>query len=272
MENEYENYLTIGEMARLMGIHAKFLRYYDQIGVLSPEKTDPKTGYRYYEQSQIDQAQVIRMCIEAGIPLQSSFAYDLRDADGMRRLLDDAERLAQEELCQLYTRLRFIEDVRNTLARGEHLRQEDVSVEQKMAARRYLTHPIPQNVDTRSLYRAFSRIHARASELGWHTGCYYGKIYIFDQDSGRTTRLAFIDILEGEGDVRDVLSFPETPYVARRFPECRIEDAAQLFPELFSRSARRYVFESRLAFSSEGPLFELRCALENPFPDRKTAE
>lgn len=143
MGREQENYLTIGEMAKLMGINTKSLRYYDQIGVLSPAWTDPKTGYRYYDQSQIDRAQAVRICIEAGIPLHSSFQYDLQDAGSVKALLDDAERLAQEDLCQLYMRLHFIEDMRNTLAKSERLRQADVTVTGKMAMRKYLTHPIP---------------------------------------------------------------------------------------------------------------------------------
>ena len=32
---------TIGEMAKLFGINAKTLRYYDEIGLIRPEHTDP---------------------------------------------------------------------------------------------------------------------------------------------------------------------------------------------------------------------------------------
>ena len=39
---------TIGEMSKLFGINIRTLRYYDSIGLLRTEYTDPDTGYRYY--------------------------------------------------------------------------------------------------------------------------------------------------------------------------------------------------------------------------------
>lgn len=38
--------LTIGEVAKLDGITAKALRYYDAHNILKPAAVDPATGYR----------------------------------------------------------------------------------------------------------------------------------------------------------------------------------------------------------------------------------
>lgn len=35
---------TIGEMAKLFGVNIRTLRYYDEIGILCPETTDPDSG------------------------------------------------------------------------------------------------------------------------------------------------------------------------------------------------------------------------------------
>lgn len=40
-----KKYLSIGEMAKLSGVHIKSLRYYDRIGVLKPAYVDPKTNH-----------------------------------------------------------------------------------------------------------------------------------------------------------------------------------------------------------------------------------
>ena len=40
--------LTLGEVAKLDGITAKALRYYDAHNILKPAAVDPATGYRYY--------------------------------------------------------------------------------------------------------------------------------------------------------------------------------------------------------------------------------
>ena len=44
--------ITIQGFARLCGCNTQTLRYYDRIGLLTPAKVDPWTGYRYYEESQ----------------------------------------------------------------------------------------------------------------------------------------------------------------------------------------------------------------------------
>jgi DNA-binding transcriptional MerR regulator len=62
--------LTIGQAARLAGVTAKALRHYDQIGLLHPAATDPATGYRRYEQDQVDQARLIRRLRELELPLE----------------------------------------------------------------------------------------------------------------------------------------------------------------------------------------------------------
>ena len=51
---------TIGEMAKLFGINAKTLRYYDEIGLIRPEHTDPMTGYRYYSTGQFERLNTIK--------------------------------------------------------------------------------------------------------------------------------------------------------------------------------------------------------------------
>ena len=43
----------IGEFSELVGISSKTLRYYDELGLFSPETVDSETGYRYYQESQI---------------------------------------------------------------------------------------------------------------------------------------------------------------------------------------------------------------------------
>ena len=51
---------SIGEMAKLFAISVPTLRYYDQIGLLPPEYTDPATGYRYYSTRQFERLNTIK--------------------------------------------------------------------------------------------------------------------------------------------------------------------------------------------------------------------
>ncbi len=44
----------IGEFSKLTGFSIKTLRYYDEIGLLKPSKTDDFTNYRYYEEKDLE--------------------------------------------------------------------------------------------------------------------------------------------------------------------------------------------------------------------------
>ena len=43
-----KNLYQIGEVARLFHLSISLLRHYDKTGLVTPEYTDPETGYRYY--------------------------------------------------------------------------------------------------------------------------------------------------------------------------------------------------------------------------------
>lgn len=49
---------TIQELANLSGVSTRTLRYYDEIGLLKPARTN-EAGYRFYEQQQVDLLQQI---------------------------------------------------------------------------------------------------------------------------------------------------------------------------------------------------------------------
>jgi effector-binding domain-containing protein len=51
-EEEKENMLKIGDFSKFSQVSIKTLRYYDEIGLLKPEKVDQFTGYRYYSADQ----------------------------------------------------------------------------------------------------------------------------------------------------------------------------------------------------------------------------
>lgn len=71
----------VNELAKLSGISPRALRYYNQIGLLMPEKVD-LNGYRIYGQAQVDKLQQILFYRELGVALEdikqilSSSDYD----------------------------------------------------------------------------------------------------------------------------------------------------------------------------------------------------
>lgn len=67
--------LSIGEVARMKGVGIKALRYYDEVGVLTPAFVDPQTGYRYYSPHQLARLDTIMLCVDLGIPLREVRAH-----------------------------------------------------------------------------------------------------------------------------------------------------------------------------------------------------
>ena len=59
---------TVNKLSNMSGVSARALRYYDEIGLLKPAKV-ALSGYRLYEQAEIDTLQQILFYRELGFPL-----------------------------------------------------------------------------------------------------------------------------------------------------------------------------------------------------------
>jgi DNA-binding transcriptional MerR regulator len=99
--------LNIGEFARLGQVSPRMLRYYDQLGLLAPERVDPETGYRSYGVGQLARLHRLLALRDLGFKLdQISDLLDdeppLEELRGMLRL-----RRAQLELAVANERARL---------------------------------------------------------------------------------------------------------------------------------------------------------------------
>ena len=79
--------LAIGQVARTTGVAAKTIRYYEQIGVL-PTAGRPSSGYRQYDQSDIERLRFISRARSLGLPLPSHAGSERRRHGGACPCLD----------------------------------------------------------------------------------------------------------------------------------------------------------------------------------------
>jgi DNA-binding transcriptional MerR regulator len=63
--------LTIGDFSRITHLSVKTLRHYQKVGLLEPDRVDPRTGYRHYTTDQIPNAQVIRRFRSLDMPVDT---------------------------------------------------------------------------------------------------------------------------------------------------------------------------------------------------------
>jgi DNA-binding transcriptional MerR regulator/effector-binding domain-containing protein len=79
---------SIGEFSKLTQLSVKTLRFYHEEGLLAPACVDPDSGYRYYDEAQIETARAILFL--RGLEFSLSEIKELLEGDG--DLLDVLER------------------------------------------------------------------------------------------------------------------------------------------------------------------------------------
>jgi DNA-binding transcriptional MerR regulator len=99
--------MKIGELAAKTGVAPRLLRYYEEVGILTPFRSP--NGYRAYGEPAIDRVLQIRELLEAGLTTEmirevlpclesaegdahARECPDARDLDGLRRQLSSIKR------------------------------------------------------------------------------------------------------------------------------------------------------------------------------------
>ena len=95
-------FVPIGRFSAMTRLSVKALRLYDEIGLLKPARIDPSSGYRYYELSQANRAEAVRILRSVEMPLEEiRVVLDLEDHQQVHEaLLIHKERLAARVAAQ----------------------------------------------------------------------------------------------------------------------------------------------------------------------------
>lgn len=87
--------LSIGEFSKLCEVSAKTLRYYDEIGLITPDEVNPDNGYRYYTVRQLKTMLMISRL--------KSYHFSL---DEIKTIMEAEPDQAEERLCAALHRKR----------------------------------------------------------------------------------------------------------------------------------------------------------------------
>ncbi len=101
----------IGEFSKIAQVSGRLLRYYNEIGLLSPESIDPGTGYRYYSARQLPQLNRILVLKELGLSLGQIAQLLKRDTstDELRGMLALRKAQIEQSVQEEMARLRVVE-------------------------------------------------------------------------------------------------------------------------------------------------------------------
>ncbi len=101
----------IGDFSKIAQVSGRLLRYYDEIGLLSPEFTDPQTGYRYYSAQQLPRLNHILVLKELGLSLEQIAQLLDRNTslDEIRGMLTLRKAQIEQSVQEEMERLRVVE-------------------------------------------------------------------------------------------------------------------------------------------------------------------
>ena len=101
----------IGEFSKIAQVSGRLLRYYDEIGLLSPESIDPETGYRYYSARQLPRLNRILVLKELGLSLEQIARLLEQDTspDEIRGMLALRKAQIEQSVQEEMARLRVVE-------------------------------------------------------------------------------------------------------------------------------------------------------------------
>jgi DNA-binding transcriptional MerR regulator len=130
----------IGEFAQIAQVSGRLLRYYDSIGLLSPVRIDPATGYRHYAAQQLADLNRILALKELGLTLDQvgRLMRDGVSAEEIRGMLALRKAELERSLSEEAVRLRQVESRLRQIDEQGQLADYDVVVK-SAPARPYLS-------------------------------------------------------------------------------------------------------------------------------------
>ena len=168
-----KNFLTVKEFSRLSGIERTTLRYWDEIGLFSPARRDPKNNYRYYSSEQIVTVNFINVLSELNIPLKTiGEMAGKRTPENIVRLIEQREKKLDLEMRRLresysiiHTRLELIRyGIRLEMDGGIDAGEAMISV-QSRDEEAYVLGPLCEFKDGEEFYEPLMRFCRAAPEL-----------------------------------------------------------------------------------------------------------
>ena len=124
---------SIGAVAKLFHLSVSSLRHYEQLGLITPEYTDPDSGYCYYSVRQFEVLNNIRYLRTLDMPLEEIADFlGTREVERMEEKLRSQKETVlakQEELRRIERkidhRLRMIEDAKSSVLDRVHLEKKE---------------------------------------------------------------------------------------------------------------------------------------------------
>ncbi|MGN0179025.1 MAG: MerR family transcriptional regulator [Monoglobaceae bacterium] len=218
-----QNYLSIGEVAKLKGITVKALRYYEKIGILNPAYINDETGYRYYSMQQMVILDFILTCLELGIPLKQFAAYfDEKGNLNIDEIVKDGSVMVAREIARITKTANKLKYISKHLEETDMIMKSKSLFEQFLSERRLLLEPINNVIPSQNEYiMAMTHLFERTEKENY-TGLYrQGLLYHKQMD--KLQAYAFSEIVKPINE-NELYILPAGNYTCARHRHCEKEN------------------------------------------------
>jgi len=197
-----DDYLSIGEFAKLSGVSRKNLIYYDSIGVFSPEIT-LDNGYRFYYYRQLYTINMICTLKDIGVPLKIIKAYtENRSPENLMTLFESQLENVNDEISRL-TQIRDMmvmhlellelsKKIKTDVIEVQYFEKEPIFISKKLAMIE------GQRITFSKMLTLF---YQYAHAQGYHASFPWGiKLNLEDFDESK-------DLFQDEDNAQEIISF-----------------------------------------------------------------
>lgn len=165
-----KSYMPIKEFSRLTGIKRENLRYYDQIGLFSPEFRG-ENGYRYYTRSQLTTAYLIISLREIGISIDEIKKYiDIRTPEQMFSLFSAQKKHILTEIKKLKRILEIMQLYVDMAEDAIKYEENSINVEYKKKEPIFLGPILPNNPPDDSTISFYDFAAENGIDVGYPLG------------------------------------------------------------------------------------------------------
>ncbi len=243
-----ENYLSIGEMAKIRNINVQSLRYYEKLGILVPAYINPESGYRYYSLEQIMILDTIILSIDLGITLKDLKNYV--DKDGkleFERLLKDGKHLANEKIRKIESNIDSINRTLQHINAQKDFLGRDGYYTRYIFERYYISIPCEINMDAKTYERNLSNLFSLAKQKNLRASFPHGIITTYNCGEYITSKM-FLEVLPS--GLEDVHKLPNANYLCLQEAREIHSDPLDIFPKKLLNNEKKDIIISCMSPST----------------------
>lgn len=259
-----KNLLTIGDFAKQTGVSIKSLRYYDEIGILPPIYIDPFTNYRYYSFEQIAIVNVIKLCVNLGIPLKKikNFAIKEDHKINYEHLIRYGKELTKKSIFEMQQKVKFLERIEKDLSRINSYSFQEEKIF-KMPEKYCYILPYHGKLTLKDYRLTLKTLISKITKQGYKVGYESGSLFHYHKKGKE--QFIFIDInYNGNEFPPNVIYIPSGKYICKKVKYSSICNAPKIFQKQFSKDYPKFIFESWKytgEFNTSDTFLEIRCSL-----------